>query len=264
MKFDCEWPGAAGVTRRRDATKSVQKPAYKTNQSVPLRPALDQRDLSCLKTADATLNEFQQACGLRHQYYDSALQERVYPRLLFSPSPSGMACANSITLTPYDRVCLDYFPATTVYSIHSTGSWSPLNQVHRDTAASSSMVLHMLLAHAASDMTRQNSNVPTKIPQLRSGLYHYTAAIRELHNHISPQRTVPSTQSMDAIITTLFLMIHYGLRSGSSLLQARTHFVGLKSLLATWVQSICPTDHERTSANQKLSALSSQLLIWLL
>ncbi|ETS78336.1 hypothetical protein PFICI_10398 [Pestalotiopsis fici W106-1] len=264
MRFSCEWPGPAGITRRRDAAKSSQKTVYKANQSVPLRPALDRRVFSHAKGDDGAHTEFQKACIQQHHGYNEVLRPGVYPRVFSLPSPPGMACANSIILTPYDRVCLDYFPATTVYSIHSTGAWSPLNQVHRDTAASSSMVMHMLLAHAASDMTRRNPDSHVKLPQLQSGLYHYTAAIQELHNCINPKRTAPSTQGLDAVITTLFLMIHYGLRSGSSLLQARTHFVGLKSLLASWLQSIYPTDREGTSANQQLSALSSQLLIWLL
>lgn len=256
MQFDCEWPGTAGgsIPRRNHAATS-QKRVYKANESVPLRPAADRHKSNYVKAGDMVLSEFQKA-----MHGDKTLGTLAYPTVPPPLHTNGMSCANSIILSPYDRTCLGYFPATTVYGIHSTGAWSPLNQVHRDAASSSSMVMHMLLAHAASDMTRHNSDSPAEMRQVQSGLYHYTAAIKELHNHIDPQRTVSGVSDLDAIISTLFLMIHYGLRSGSSLRHARTHFAGLKSLLAAWLESI---RHEDADAYQ-LSPLSSQLIVWLL
>lgn len=255
MQFDCEWPGTAGVPRRSDAAKTSQKRVYKANESVPLRPADDRHKLNHVKAGDMVLSEFQKATR-----GNKTLGTLAYPTVPLPLHANGMSCANSIILSPYDQTCLGYFPATTVYGIHSTGAWSPLNQVHRDAASSSSMVMHMLLAHAASDMTRHNSDSPAKMQQLQSGLYHYTAAIQELHSHIDPRRNVSGGSDLDAIISTLFLMIHYGLRSGSSLRHARTHFAGLKSLLKAWLESI---RHEDADTHQ-LSPLSSQLIVWLL
>ena len=227
--------------------------------------------------------------------------------------PYNIPCRNSVVLSRRDRVLLDYFPASTIFCIHSatTRKWSPLQYVYEVTAGSSSMVMHMILAYSASDLRRKrhatdssssssSSPPPPRAPgsstcndivsnssssssdDMEVELYHYTAALRELQNCITTETDVTEVawarfeENLDAILATIFFMIHFGLQCMASLDHAKTHIAGLASLVATYAKirnkrrkgkgmmgggNDSPA---RPNEHHGFSPLSSLLVLWIL
>lgn len=193
-----------------------------------------------------------------------------------APLPSlvldSVPCSNSVQLSRQDRVLLDFFPASTVYNVHAASSspeaWNPLRCICRATAASSSMVMHMVLAHAASEMRRRlvgeitvHGVSPASIDA--AGLYHYTTALRELRDCLGTRGAWSLDQGLDAVLTTIFFMIHYGMQSLASLDQTRMHVAGLTSLVATYLRGVRGI-HASSPDETSFSPLSSLVLLWLL
>ncbi|KAK7748216.1 hypothetical protein SLS62_008767 [Diatrype stigma] len=206
---------------------------------------------------------------------------------------------NSLLLSRHDRVLLDYFPASTIFCVHSSATkrWSPLRYIQQVTAASSSMVMHMILAYSAGELCRKrkrqqcDSAILTTTTGAGGGmdeleaaeLHHYTAAIQELHDCIKStdadreadhgRSEVAWTRfedNLEAILCALFIMIHYGLQSMSSLGHARTHVAGLASLVAMYLRvrkkraRRDSPKNERQGQGHGFTALSSLLLLWIL
>ncbi|KAK6082188.1 hypothetical protein SCUP515_02480 [Seiridium cupressi] len=119
--------------------------------------------------------------------------------------------------------------------------------------------MHMVLASAASDMHQKGMYLGSPKPGVGSGLYHYAAALQDLQRRIKPGQAAGDKDNLDAILSTMFLMIHYGLRSSSSVGDAKAHFAGLKSLVTAYFRSLHRTD-SMLSTND-LSPLASQLIV---
>ncbi|KAK9777914.1 putative Transcription factor domain-containing protein [Seiridium cardinale] len=131
-----------------------------------------------------------------------------------------MPCVNSILLTPHDRFSLDYFLMLTVCYMHLGSLKSGVDY----------------------------------------GLYHYAAALQDLQRCIKPGHAADGKDNLDAIFSTMFLMIHYGLRPSSSVGDAKAQFAGLKSLVTAYFRSLHRAD-SMMSTND-LSPLASQLIVW--
>ncbi|KAM0816906.1 putative Transcription factor domain-containing protein [Seiridium cardinale] len=97
-------------------------------------------------------------------------------------------------------------------------------------------------------------------PGVDYGLYHYAATLQDLQRCIKPGQAADDKDKLDAILSTMFLMIHYGLRSSSSVGDAKAHFAGLKSLVTAYFRSLHRAD-SMMSAND-VSPLASQLIVW--
>ncbi len=126
---------------------------------------------------------------------------------------SNFPCANGVVLSRRDRDLLDQLPASTAFQLVSTraAGWSPLQYVSRVTAASSAMVMHMMLAYSAGEARRRRraaegsgdspghtgdastgsndgSNIAVVDPRGKAEeeveLSHYTAALRELRGYV--------------------------------------------------------------------------------
>lgn len=270
MDFACDWPGPIGVPR---ATKRSCRSSDQDNRCIsakrrPLKAA--SRDvvtegLQCQGDSLVTL-------GCSHLDADSKKSATLWRPLLLPPSldTPNIPCANSVLLSNHDRTLLAYFRSTTVYYIHSIKDWSPLNYVCQNTATSSSMVMHMILALSAKEMGQSEIRAAYKSSNMAMGVYHYTAALRGLRNCIRAEAEAEGHgDGLEAIFATIFFMINYGLKSTSSLGHVKTHFNGLKSLLISLVRSLKGARSKKRGNSIMprdigLSPLSSQFLLWLL
>lgn len=183
-------------------------------------------------------------------------------------NPTNIPCANSVLLSNHDRFLLGHFRSTTFFYTHSVKDRSPLAYLDRAITPSSSMVMHMILALSAQETGRRETTAASKSSSTRMGVYHYTAALRELQSCI--QTVTPGqTTELDAILATMYFMINYGLQSPSLLDHVKTHFNGVRSLLLSLIDTLSKsTSRERrspiTPRDIGLSPFSSQLILWLL
>ncbi|KAH8892760.1 hypothetical protein GQ53DRAFT_822274 [Thozetella sp. PMI_491] len=140
---------------------------------------------------------------------------------------------------------------------------------YRVTAASSSMVMHMILAISSADMSRRGLMPRPSSRGKDVGLYHYTVAIHELQDYIRDKNAWRDSIRLDAILVTIFFMINYALQPNSFFDQANTHVAGLKALITSYMQSLSRLNPERNPGRISpsqigLSPVSSRLLLWIL
>jgi hypothetical protein len=180
-----------------------------------------------------------------------------------------MPCSNSVLLSKHDRALLEYFPETTVYYIHSIRRLDPLEYLFRETAASSSMVMHMILALSASEMCRKGLSTGYKPTSMDVELYHYTAALKQLQDLVGKSEIWRQGGTLEQIVAAVFLMVYYGLQPNSSPGHAKTHVTGMWSLVDSYIRSSLAAkpnarNDSLTLREAGLSPLSSRLFLWTL
>ncbi|KAI0601141.1 hypothetical protein F4775DRAFT_542847 [Biscogniauxia sp. FL1348] len=262
MQFACDWVRLDDVARRRTRGKPRhQKETCSLTKLRPLKPAAH----------DLTPEGSRHSPGDSDTSSDSHLSAAAQNRLLLSctrlippPSPPNIPCSNSVLPARHDQVFLEYFPASTVYYLYASRRWGPLQYLCEVTALSSSMVMRMILAISASEMQRRGLCAALQGSRQDLGLYHYTAALKELQDCVAV-REVRRGRGIDEIVATVFLMIQYGLQSTSLLSHVKAHFSGIRSLVTSYVWSLSqPGKKQRGKATVSLPPLSSRLLLWIL
>ncbi|KAH9907522.1 hypothetical protein F4778DRAFT_722302 [Xylariomycetidae sp. FL2044] len=239
LQFACDWPGVDGkvvVTQRRKLAGSPQRQNARISSAErELRPA-----------------------GL--------------PITLTRSLVASVPCTNSILLSGHDRLFLEYFPMSTVYYMWSPRRWNALSYVADKTAASSSMVMHMILAISASEMQRKNLIADRDTCGADLGLHHYTAALQDLMKCIQPNGSLLDGAGLEPILATLFFMINYGLQTICGLNHAKTHMAGVRSLFTSHIRYMSAGLNGRkvycgpqpSKEVLGLSPLSAQLLLYIL
>ncbi|KAI1490750.1 hypothetical protein F5X96DRAFT_634543 [Biscogniauxia mediterranea] len=263
MQFACDWSRLDDVASRRIRGKSRhQEETCSWTKLRPLKPA----------THDLTPERLQHSPGDSDTSGESHLSATAKNRLLLScarlippPSPPSIPCSNSVLPARHDQIFLEYFPASTVYYLYASRRWGPLQYLCEVTALSSSMIMRMILAISASEMQRRGLCTTLQGSRQDFGLYHYTAALKELQECVSTVREIRHGGGIDEIVATVFLMIQYGLQSASLLSHVKAHFSGIRSLVTSYVRSLNqPGKKQRRKATISLPPLSSRLLLWIL
>lgn len=187
-----------------------------------------------------------------------------------SLTETHLECANSVTLTAQDRRSLEYFSSSTLYSMYNFGNWGTLQYVIREVAPCSSGVMRMILALTTSEMYRKGFRTGAGAADL--GLHHYNLALKNLRDGLAGEQGVggEGEESVEAILATIFFMVHYELQFSGSAGRVKAHFEGLWAVINThplFRKNVADDTVLQTGAEARTDArfvLCCQLLVWLL
>lgn len=198
--------------------------------------------------------------------------------LILTPSPSlsltkpHLECANSVSLTPQDQHFLKYFSTTTIYGWYNFGHWGTLQYIIRELAPSSAGVMRMILALSASEMYKKDFGMVSVSEDVAvdPGLGHYNMALKHLHDCLASEHGLGGKDSVEAMIATIFFMVHYESQFSTSPGRVKAHLKGLWALLVSHPlfqesreSGIKDSKHGKATADSHF-ALSCQLILWLL
>lgn len=141
-----------------------------------------------------------------------------------------IACANSLILSQQDRLSLEYFPSSTVYSLYDFFEWGALQYIVKVIAPRSKLVTRMILALSASEMHKSGLTIDSDSTRgIDDGLIHYTQGLQELLKELSDPH---QGDLVDAKLATLIFMIHYELQFTGSVDRVQTHLRGFWALVS--------------------------------
>ncbi|KAL4777071.1 Rh-like protein/ammonium transporter [Aspergillus nidulans var. acristatus] len=279
LGISCEW--AAVVKRGRSHTP------------VPIQPARTRRPTT---TAAATSSTAEQlffdfnSLALNPQFSQTLCPEALFPEIWTStpaaftaptplyPSLSGtdIACSNSLMLLEQDQTYFQYFPSSSVvfYYIKSW-AWSGFSYLYQGPAASSKVVMRMILALAANDMHRNGLAVrspgrPTAEDHAR---YHYGLAVKEFRQLLETREKPLSQPELEIVFASMFLMISYEWQFGQSVQDLQLHLRGVRSLLESHPKLFDGKDVDEVlmfmdtvqpEAAPQVSFIPEQLLLWII
>ncbi|RAH39559.1 uncharacterized protein BO95DRAFT_328247, partial [Aspergillus brunneoviolaceus CBS 621.78] len=163
------------------------------------------------------------------------------PRILTLSSPGGKSrtvqAANSLVLTGFDRSCIAYLQdSALVVLLGKHWPWSAMSYAYHKIAVREPMVMSMLLASTASEIRRAqlyDSEQPRDAVETVAdlgGRMHYGRALAGLREALRPE-VEKSSEQLEAIFITLWLMIDYENRFGSGTAAINVHIRGIESLL---------------------------------
>ncbi|KAH7385632.1 hypothetical protein BKA66DRAFT_608450 [Pyrenochaeta sp. MPI-SDFR-AT-0127] len=140
-------------------------------------------------------------------------------------APSSAAC--SLDLSTADHEAIRHFRTKFAKSHHIKNMDYSLISLMFNMAHKDLMVMHMVLAVALQEVNSRRPHPQASGQQ--SSLQHYSSAIRLMARTISPETKL---QNLDAIYTTLWLMLLYEQQFGDSHCTAYIHHLeGVSSLL---------------------------------
>lgn len=178
-------------------------------------------------------------------------------------------CANSLTLSSKDRLLIDYFSSSTVYSYYDFFEWGALQYIVKVIAPRSKLVTRMILALSASEMHQKSLKQESKLMKFGSdeGLIHYTQGLQELLEDVS---SPDQGDLVDAKLAALVFMIHYEFHHTRSIYRVRVHLRGFWALINN--ESLFQKQFEVPSQSKSLLedvsnphlVLSCQLIGWAL
>ncbi|PYI31928.1 C6 zinc finger domain protein [Aspergillus indologenus CBS 114.80] len=162
-------------------------------------------------------------------------------RILTLSSPGGkrrtVQAANSLVLTGFDRSCIAYLQdSALVVLLGKHWPWSAMSYAYHKIAVREPMVMSMLLASTASEIRRAqlyDSDQPRDAVETVAdlgGRTHYGRALAGLREALRPE-VEKSSEQLEAIFITLWLMIDYENRFGSGTAAINVHIRGIESLL---------------------------------
>ncbi|OJJ97522.1 hypothetical protein ASPACDRAFT_1890146 [Aspergillus aculeatus ATCC 16872] len=162
-------------------------------------------------------------------------------RILTLSSPGGKSrtvqAANSLVLTGFDRSCIAYLQdSALVVLLGKHWPWSAMSYAYHKIAVREPMVMSMLLASTASEIRRAqlyDSDQPRDAVETVAdlgGRMHYGRALAGLREALRPE-VEKSSEQLEAIFITLWLMIDYENRFGSGTAAINVHIRGIESLL---------------------------------
>ncbi|RAL08368.1 uncharacterized protein BO97DRAFT_354258 [Aspergillus homomorphus CBS 101889] len=165
--------------------------------------------------------------------------ERLPPSLqiLTLTSPGGtVQAANSLMLSGFDRSCISYLQnSALVVLLGKHWPWSAMSYAYHKIAVKEPMVMSMLLASTSSEIRRSqlydsdNAGAVEALADL-GGRTHYGRALAGLRGALRPE-VEKSSDQLEAIFITLWLMIDYENRFGSGTAAINVHIRGIESLL---------------------------------
>ncbi|PYH82223.1 hypothetical protein BO82DRAFT_374065 [Aspergillus uvarum CBS 121591] len=162
-------------------------------------------------------------------------------RIFTLSSPGGKSrtvqAANSLVLTGFDRSCIAYLQdSALVVLLGKHWPWSAMSYAYHKIAVREPMVMSMLLASTASEIRRAqlyDSDQPRDAVETVAdlgGRMHYGRALAGLREALRPE-VEKSSEQLEAIFITLWLMIDYENRFGSGTAAINVHIRGIESLL---------------------------------
>jgi hypothetical protein len=228
--------------------------------------------------------------ALNAQFSQTLCPEALFPEIWTStpaaftaptplyPSLSGtdIACSNSLMLLEQDQTYFQYFPSSSVvfYYIKSW-AWSGFSYLYQGPAASSKVVMRMILALAANDMHRNGLAVrspgrPTAEDHAR---YHYGLAVKEFRQLLETREKPLSQPELEIVFASMFLMISYEWQFGQSVQDLQLHLRGVRSLLESHPKLFDGKDVDEVlmfmdtvqpEAAPQVSFIPEQLLLWIM
>ncbi|KAJ5946588.1 C6 zinc finger domain protein [Penicillium verhagenii] len=153
-------------------------------------------------------------------------------------SEQRVIAANSLTLSGFDRDCLNYLQSSTlVVLLGKRWPWSIVSYAYQKISVKEPMVMSMILATTAREVHRSRLYDQEALPSISasnescqlSGQMHYGRALSSLRHAL--KKDVKSPQKIEAIFITLWLMIDYENRFGSGAPAINIHIGGIETLL---------------------------------
>ena len=181
-------------------------------------------------------------------------------------SDQHVTAANSLTLSGFDRDCLNYLQnSTLVVLLGKHWQWSAVSYTYQKISVKEPMVMSMILATTAREVHRSRLYDPEALPSISahnescglSGRMHYGRALSSLRHAL--KQDVKTPQKIEAIFITLWLMIDYENRFGSGAPAINIHIRGIETLLHNHIVPLLQdrlSSQTPTSQPASLSALS--------
>jgi Amt family ammonium transporter len=178
-----------------------------------------------------------------------------------------------------DQEYLQYFPSSSpIFYFMKGWEWSSFGYLYKKPAATSKIVMRMILAIAATDISRQNRRQVAE----DHGRSHYGLAVQEFRALLAQvdARNISSSE-LRTIFAIMFLMIIYEWVFGHSVRHLQLHLQGVWCLLNTHPE-IFRMQHEviedeaeeeaslvnlhfPRDGNERVSVpMLAQLLLWIL
>ncbi|KAJ5714109.1 uncharacterized protein N7483_011290 [Penicillium malachiteum] len=224
-RIHCEWKGAP--IPRKSATNSSSKKGREESQ-----PAETPGESSKAVAKPPHTNN--------QQLVAPTQQPTLLPLQRFNGSNSdqSVTAANSLTLSGFDRECLNYLQnSTLVVLLGKHWPWSAVSYTYHKIAVKEPMVMSMILASTAKEIHRSRlydqdvlpSSSPNNESRVQDGSMHYGRALSSLRHAL--KQDVKSPQKIEAIFITLWLMIDYENRFGSGATAINIHIRGIETIL---------------------------------
>ncbi|OJJ37920.1 hypothetical protein ASPWEDRAFT_39631 [Aspergillus wentii DTO 134E9] len=269
LRLSCEW--GVPVKRRESRVRSLQPAQPRHSYNININH--NYGNIAAFWNAPAVVSDLVPA------------QQDVFlpPVSPFDPNPlyptlsgSEVPCANSLILTEHDLKYFQYFPSSSVVFYYmKSWQWSSFCYLYQGPAATSKVIMRMILALSASDMHRNGLVVrspgrPTAEDHAR---YHYSLAVKEFRQLLETPREV-SHMELEMIFATMFLMVTYEWQFGHFVRHLQLHLQGVRSLLESHPQLFQLKDingmfldmsvGQADEAMSKVSFIPEQLLLWIL
>ncbi|KAL4918322.1 Rh-like protein/ammonium transporter [Aspergillus aurantiobrunneus] len=280
LGITCDW----GVVRRgRSHTPVHIQPARPRWSPTPMTPTAFELPVSNFNTIPLDLKLGQ---GLSPVSSDALFSEIWNPTPLsfttltpLCPSLSGtdIACSNSLMFSEHDQKYFQYFPSSSVvYYYLKSWAWSSFSYLYRGPAASSKVIMRMILALSASDMHRNGLVVrsPGRPTAEDHAHYHYGFAVKEFRQLLETRKGPISQAELEIVFATMFLMISYEWQFGQSVHDLQLHLRGVCSLLESHPNLFEVKDMDDVlmsidvaqagNSVPKVSFIPEQLLLWIL
>lgn len=200
-----------------------------------------------------------------------------YSPLYHRVSDPNIPCANSLALSELDRKYLHYFPSSSiVFYYMKTWQWSSFFYMYQGPAATSKVIMRMILAISAVDMHRSGLAVwsPRRLTTEHHGRHHYGMALREFRELLEAPTKQMAPAELEMIFIAMFLMVTYEWQFGHCMRHLQLHLLGVKSLLETHPACLhskdvddillSPDAEQSDVPAKQVSFIPEQLLLWIL
>ncbi|PYH95666.1 Rh-like protein/ammonium transporter [Aspergillus ellipticus CBS 707.79] len=208
--------------------------------------------------------------------YEYAAHQQPSP-LYRSLSGTDFTCSNSLVLSEHDQKYFRYFPSSSVVFYYMKNwQWSSFFYLYQGPAATSKVIMRMILALSASDMHRNGLafRSPGRPTAEDHGRYHYGMAVKEFRQLLETPKQQISFAELEMIFATMFLMIAYEWQFGHCVRHLHLHLQGVRSLLETHPELFHVRDvnevllamesDQPNDSVSRASFISDQFLLWML
>lgn len=162
-------------------------------------------------------------------------------RISLASSGSALQAANSLTLSPFDRLCLDYLQdSALVIALGKHWPWSTISYAYQKIAVKQPMLMSAILASTASEIHQSRLHGQERLSISAGvdssdidGRVHYGRALAGLREALKNNERSP--EKVEAIFITLWLLIDYENRFGNGAEAINIHIRGIHSLLVDHV-----------------------------
>lgn len=175
--------------------------------------------------------------------------------------PPSIPCANSILLSHRDRLYLEYFPASSLVKVLGKSyAWSNFRYLCQKKASDEAMVMYGVLALSAGEINKSSGQANFH----DEGLSYYCLALQRIVDALG--NLTFESNSMEALLSALFLVITYEWRFGSS----NSNFKSPNQVLLTCLNIFLQPDERGSNGSINLTICPSftpfcaQILLWIL